>query len=272
VHDPLWLLARQWQLGEFEGEDAGTPLTVRVATHSVTVDRWAPGEDTEGRAFSREEQDLLEPMVEREPIAPPGPGLRPRAEAGAALLAALDEAGLGSHRLAFVDHCALDLEALQHPGGDHATLDPQWGRLVRLLGGREIADGELICQAFEAAGGLPPWLEPTDAAEGPALLAVVGPWLAWYRAEVSPPAGGDDAWVGERLEYRFRIGAGATVLSAPAHGGGDIDWHTFDAAPDAILSEPVGAPPPRAESRQVHNLLASPLRYPGMPSDRLWEM
>jgi hypothetical protein len=24
VHDPLWLLARQWQVGEFQGEDAGT--------------------------------------------------------------------------------------------------------------------------------------------------------------------------------------------------------------------------------------------------------
>jgi hypothetical protein len=26
VHDPLWLLARQWQVGEFQGEDAGTPI------------------------------------------------------------------------------------------------------------------------------------------------------------------------------------------------------------------------------------------------------
>ena len=30
IHDPLWLLGRQWQLGEFEGEDAGTPLTVKL--------------------------------------------------------------------------------------------------------------------------------------------------------------------------------------------------------------------------------------------------
>ena len=35
VHDPLWLLGRQWQLGEFEGEDAGTPLTVRVVTRTA---------------------------------------------------------------------------------------------------------------------------------------------------------------------------------------------------------------------------------------------
>ena len=29
VHDPLWLLARQWQVGEFQGEDAGTPIVAR---------------------------------------------------------------------------------------------------------------------------------------------------------------------------------------------------------------------------------------------------
>jgi hypothetical protein len=188
------------------------------------------------------------------------------------LLAALDEAGLGNHRSAFVDHCALDLDALHHPDGDHAALDPRWGRLVRLLGGRAMSDGELICQAFEVAGGLPPWLEPADAAEGAALLAVVEPWMAWFRAEISPVPGGNDAWVGERLEYRFRVGAGAKVLNAPSHGGGEIDWHSFDAAPDAVLSDPAGAPPARTEVRQVHSLLASPLRYPGMPGDRLWEM
>jgi len=25
IYDPLWLLARQWQLGELQGEDNGTP-------------------------------------------------------------------------------------------------------------------------------------------------------------------------------------------------------------------------------------------------------
>ena len=30
VHDPLWLLARQWQVGEFAGKDAGSPLTAQV--------------------------------------------------------------------------------------------------------------------------------------------------------------------------------------------------------------------------------------------------
>ena len=31
VHDPLWLITRQWQMGEFIGEDAGSPVTAKVA-------------------------------------------------------------------------------------------------------------------------------------------------------------------------------------------------------------------------------------------------
>ena len=277
VHDPLWFLGRQWQLGEFEGEDSGTPLTVRVVTRTVSVDRWVPvdknGPLENVRAFSRERQELLEPLIEREPAVSRAPGLRGRAEAAAVLLSALDDAGLGGHRDAIVEHCPLDVQPLDHPDGEHVDLDPQWLRLVRLLGGRGMADGERICRAFEDAGGLPPWLVPADAGERDGLLKEITPWTTWYRAEVSPPVGGDDCWVGERLEYRFRVGAGVNVLDAPAHGGGDIDWHTFDAAPAAaVLPEPVDAPPALPEDRHVHALLASPLRYPGMPADRLWEM
>jgi hypothetical protein len=30
VEDPLWLLGRQWQLGELSGEDTGSPIGVEV--------------------------------------------------------------------------------------------------------------------------------------------------------------------------------------------------------------------------------------------------
>jgi hypothetical protein len=271
VHDPLWLLGRQWQLGEFEGEDAGSPLTVRVVTRTVAVDRWAAG-DT-GAVEGLDSHALLEPLVEREP--PPavdarGPGLRARAEGAAALLAALDDAGLQTHRAKVAEQCPLDLVATDHPDGEHAALDPAWERLEPLLRGRGMADGELLCAAVEAAaGGLPPWLAPADDDERDTLVGLLSPWAAWYRAEVSPPPGGEDAWVGERLEYRFRAGVGETALDAPAHGGGEIGWHSFDLAPPPALP-PLAEPP--APLREVHALLASPLRYPGMPADRLWEM
>lgn len=274
VHDPLWLLCRQWQLGEFEGEDAGSPLTVRVVTRTRPVDRWAPRDVDVARPLGP--RDLLEPAVEAEAAtAGTGPGLRPRAEAGMALLAALGDSGAAdvvTLREELVAQCPLDLDPANHPGGLAAALDPAWVRLTRLLAGRPVPDGESAAAALEAAApDLPPWLTPADASEVADVLAVATEWLAWYRAEVSPlPADDTDAWVGDRLEYRFRVGAGPVTLEAPQHGGGEIGWPSFRAAA-ADLPLPDGAPDPGDATAEVHALLASPLRYPGMPADRLWE-
>ncbi len=37
VADPVWFLARQWQLGEQHGEDASTPVVVQVEARRVPV-------------------------------------------------------------------------------------------------------------------------------------------------------------------------------------------------------------------------------------------
>src|SRR5262245_4969652 len=262
LHDPLWLLGRQWQLGEFQGEDAGTPLTVRVLTRTRPVDRWAPMGEGTGRPSAREPRDLLEPTIEREPPDGPQPGLRARAESGAVLLAALDDEGLDDARAAAAAAFPLDLG----PAADGA-LDAAWQRLARVLKGGAMLDGEALCQAVEAeAGGLPAALAPG----APGLLDVITAWVAWHRAEIAPVPDGEDLWVGERLEYRFRVGAGPVVLEAPAHGGGPIDWHVFDVAAGP-LAQPEGAAEPEPLA-QTHAVLATPLRYAGMPADRLWEM
>jgi hypothetical protein len=39
LFDPLWQLTRQWQLGEFQGEDAGSPVQARVAATSAALGR-----------------------------------------------------------------------------------------------------------------------------------------------------------------------------------------------------------------------------------------
>ena len=43
VRDPLWFLTRQWQYGEFEGEDAGSPIDARVGYANWAVDGYAAG-------------------------------------------------------------------------------------------------------------------------------------------------------------------------------------------------------------------------------------
>lgn len=44
VFDPLWLMARQWQVGEYQGEDAGMPVLARVRSQTTMLSRIHLGE------------------------------------------------------------------------------------------------------------------------------------------------------------------------------------------------------------------------------------
>lgn len=256
VHDPLWLLARQWQFGEFQGDDAGTPLAVATTIVSERVTAWQPGEPSANRAArALPEHESLDPVVEREPPSADGPGLRRRAEAGSLLLTALVEAGADA-KTALLSACPLDASAAGLP------------RLFRTLA-RLAPDGHAAAAQLEA--GLPAWLTGAP----PAAVTAAGAWLAWYRSNVASAAVTDPtSWIDERLEYRFsvRIGDAQTqqVLTAPVHEGGSIDWYAFDHAPNARLDLPQETETPTANVA-TRTVLASPLRYPGMPSDRLWQ-
>ena len=50
IADPLWLLCRQWQFLEFAGEDAGTPIDVRVEGERAELSRYLAGSFDENSA------------------------------------------------------------------------------------------------------------------------------------------------------------------------------------------------------------------------------
>ena len=43
IYDPLWLLARQWQFGEFQGEDNGSPVISRWNGEAAPLTRYFSG-------------------------------------------------------------------------------------------------------------------------------------------------------------------------------------------------------------------------------------
>lgn len=71
VHDPLWLLARQWQVGEFQGEDAGTPIVARWRARVAPMTRYVAGPiptNTQLDAGPFDASLPLETQVERQPL------------------------------------------------------------------------------------------------------------------------------------------------------------------------------------------------------------
>src|ERR1019366_5257056 len=99
IHDPLWMLTRQWQLGEFNGKDAGTPVVVQASGTATAVDAWRGTTQADWTPFDGS-VDPLDALVEAEDEAQPS--MRERIEAGAHFQRLLAAGGLGKLTGAFL--------------------------------------------------------------------------------------------------------------------------------------------------------------------------
>jgi hypothetical protein len=286
VYDALWLLARQWQLLELKGQDAGSPVVVQVAGKCTPLARWQPGT---GRLEDGQAEDVpagvpLEAIVERERDFPPlGPGsepfgdLRLAAEAGLQLLRLIDARlrdprKSDDYRRRFLREYPLELPA------DAASLDAKSRRFLSVAHHR-VPDGARIYADFQVALGAHPKLPnkpPIDGNDRAAVLAAIQDWYAWCGELFSEATPGQRPWDPRRMEYAFAAGNGKLVLDAREHDGGHLDWYSFvrrvpDEPGDPLptLGEPTsGRKPVDLACKAIPN----PVSYPGMPVPRWWEL
>src|SRR5262249_35264874 len=71
LYDPLWLLGRQWQTGEFKADDAGMPIAAHIVFEETPLSVWQAGgsDSTEPVLPYAPLVQPLEPLVEGEPLA-----------------------------------------------------------------------------------------------------------------------------------------------------------------------------------------------------------
>src|SRR4051812_18132724 len=65
VRDALWMLTKQWQMGEFSGHDAGSPVFARLLLGTTRITKYRPGA---GSAQLIDSTTPLETKVERRPV------------------------------------------------------------------------------------------------------------------------------------------------------------------------------------------------------------
>ena len=65
VRDALWMLTRQWQIGEFQGDDAGSPFLAKLQLERTELTKYRP-RDHAAEPF--DDRLPLEAVVERRPV------------------------------------------------------------------------------------------------------------------------------------------------------------------------------------------------------------
>lgn len=261
VHDPLWLLGRQWQFGELVADgDIGSVVAATVSAHAAPAAAYRPAIDGDGRSHAFDPAAVpLEALVEAED---------PRSEQTARMRA---RAGLHFERLLAAHGQSRYAPAYREvypiaPGA--RTPDAASERFVSVVAGR-ASDGSRLYADLDAAlrpeGGASPALPAAPAvaaAHVPAVTAAAQAFLAWCDGLYAALPERRSAWVPERMEYAFTITAGGTTLEAGEYSDGHLDWHAFTAR---------AAPGSTGDPMAPVTTLPSSVTYPGMPASRLWE-
>ena len=180
LYDPLWLLARQWQLGEFQGDDGGTPLSVRLQADCARLTRYRPGLSSTaplpGQPYDPRTMPL-EALAERETVRPDserdGLRLQLAAEAGQHFLRLLGKDPIGArYGASFI--AAFPLPPLS---AEHIAAEGKDGmRFLRIMTGR-VPNGSTLAEALRPAT-LPAALG-IDQAHRPAVRQVCDRFLQW---------------------------------------------------------------------------------------------
>jgi hypothetical protein len=260
VRDPAWFLGRQWQFGEFAGEDAGSPAFVELKSSTANIVQFTAGSVT--AAYDRAARPLEAPAL----AEPHTPDLATKVELNQVFFRLLDDVYGGSGTPPAVRTAFFQAVPLGDPTG--STFNPleDATRQFMLVVGKQGIDGVALL-GLAQSNTIPPGITGQDATN---VGKAYPQFVQWVKA-VFGAVGADPppAWDPQRLDNHLVVAAGpqaapTTVLATQPDADGRMEWSSFDL--QSQTAEPFGPPP-------ASPLLVVPghVRFPGMPANRYWD-
>lgn len=263
IRDAMWMLTRQWQMGEFEAEDAGSAIDARLLTSQTHVDRISL-RGSAGRPYSLDVP--LETIVEQETV--------PFTHA---LKVKIGHYFLKLHTAALRNkYWSKYLGAYPFPQGQEDDFRGQVDglNLYTATKTRDF-DGQQLLTAIHngslnADVGI-------DLGDQPFIATYADQLKQWLQRQYAQPQNaGDSAWDPQRLTYQFTAAAplaaqGQLLLDASRYHEGRLDWFSFEVDPQGQQIS-IDNPAPLKEFEDPISFLPVAARFKGMPSPRFWEM
>lgn len=246
VADPLWMLGRQWQFGEFQAEDTASPVNVSVKYRCKKIDYYQAGMKGE---YSRIDAPL-EGIVESMEI-PLEFDWKNRVRVGQHLERMLTPRIVKQLRQDY---------PLQVPEDDGKRMDKKTKRFVSRMAGRVI-DGYKVWEAGAR-------LKPKVGEE------IYNSFRLWYKRLYLQTE--NSSWNPKKLQHEFAVAdkkdptKDGVSLDAGNYESGHLDWYSFDRAiMKGTISRSTKTFPGTEDDFEV---IANGVRYPGMPRKRLFEL
>lgn len=277
VRDALWMLCKQWQMGEFLGDDAGTPVAAKIHVEGQRITKYQP---LGGSVQKFDHETPLETTVERRPIP----------FEIAHLPASLDlRLQMGRRWLKMIPASAVkkfkDKYRIEQPDPtdkEQAAIcahSEVWQQF-KAVAGRAMDGARLYFYLKENPAHLASDAIPSlTPAEKTAVDNEGQNFVVWFeKLYLQPKADEGDAWQSERLEYQFACAVpngeeGEKILSAEEYYQGRLDWYNFDwdksrqSLDEADEESPAK---PIEKKYTTQSFIPTPVRFSGMPDTRWW--
>jgi hypothetical protein len=257
------MLCRQWQVGEFEGDDGGSPISAVMSVSNRSLTTFRPGPDPAATVWL-DDALPIEVHVEREPSVLK---LRGAVELGLLLEEAIEAAVGGAQATAIV--AALRSVFTVLPAEPDPVFAGSEGVALRLVAAGRVLDGEALYKAYAGGGisALP------AAANVPAMVPVLAEFAA-LRAGLFSEPGHDRSWEPTEFRYGFALGSpiqdDRLLLEAADFEGGHLDWYHFTLA-QGELPSPADAANQAVLDVTTYNFLPNHVTFRGMPDPRWWD-
>ena len=275
VRDALWMLSRQWQMGEFKGDDAGSPVLAKMRLDTTQLNKY----QADNNPVQAMPGDLpLEAQVEQKPlplrVLHGKLSLDLRLMAGRRWKRLLDQAGLIGQLWSFcLEHFPIRMPDPDNPDDAYICAHPEAWQAYAAGAGRMV-DG-LSLYLFLSKGGLLTELPGGDVlpAEPEAVEKSFIDWFSQLFLQPNDPE--DNAWLPSHLEYQFNCSApqpdGDQVMTATEYYHGHLDWYNFNFDPSIdSLGDVETTTPETLLGKTVRTVLPTPVMFDGMPNTRWW--
>src|SRR5690554_1877324 len=282
VRDPLWMLTKQWQMGEFRGDDAGSPAFAKIQMATTPLTKY----QADANSVQSFGNDMpLEAKVEQKKF----PFQQERNKAsidirllmGRQWLKMLSNSALGVDKSNFLSKFKF---AIPNPKiEDDAVLvahRESWQFMEAIA--EKSMDGYAFYQYMKKKDNDPSHTASNIAgiAHNDALEALATKFMDWYkRLFLQPDDPNNNAWQASKMEYSFRVSTpeqstviDEKVLTADEYYHGHLDWYNLDIDPKEtslnLAAGEIEVNP--TETPEPLSFFPSPLIFDGMPNTRWW--
>lgn len=277
VRDPLWMLSKQWQMGEFMGDDAGSPVLAKVHMETTALTRYKGG-DANAESF---EPDIpLEVKVEHQEIEFHQNNtiisLDIRLLMGRQWLkwaSPLDP----TYREAYINRYDIASPDPEDPLDAAICAHPKVWQQFAAVAGRKMDGYKLYAFLKESESNKASKnIEDTDQTKKNALDALGNKFIKWYEKLYYQPneIRKNKSWKPSYMEHQFAVSApqkgDEKVLIADEYYHGHLDWYNLDIDNGEDGLEVDEETPADVEDTITYTFVPSSVSFGGMPHPRWW--